>query len=415
MLRQPRDRQPVGGNETDEPRERRPVFNVFIDTQAVHQQAFGFRESVGLLALANAVNDRRVRVLLTEVTDREIKSHIRDLVTKGLQQVKKQYVLQVLTNISFDEWRKLDEVAAVKNALDEWEAYKTRIKAALVSVNLVKPTAVMDAYFDKRPPFSGKKPNEFRDAFVLYALRSWAEKRRQSVIVVSGDGDHSDFCDAKVLVHATTILEALALTFDDKAKLRTARQRLKAQRATLVEQLKDKVSRLPITIDDDYEADVEDLRVKRVEFDAEAFELAEVRDGHVLLAGPIRISAEIDATVAAYESGAREDGEWAYVPYNEVTYLPDLEAHLAIRMPHTLSSIGPIDDVIIEKPKSIELASHTCEVRMRKHWSEGDEPGDDELEQPTQPARNEPENLAPARRRATTSARKRTQHRKLLK
>jgi hypothetical protein len=111
------------------------VFYIFVDTQAVQRHAFGFRNAVALVALENAVTDGHVTVLLTDVTDREVKDHIPELVTKALAEVRKQYVLQILTDIDFQQWRDIDVAAAVKNGLEEWEAYKKRIKAQIISVD----------------------------------------------------------------------------------------------------------------------------------------------------------------------------------------------------------------------------------------------------------------------------------------
>ena len=49
------------------------MFFVFVDTQAFRSEAFAFDTSAALVALRNAVKDGRITVLMTTITDREIK------------------------------------------------------------------------------------------------------------------------------------------------------------------------------------------------------------------------------------------------------------------------------------------------------------------------------------------------------
>lgn len=354
------------------------MFYVFVDTQAFERDNFAFDRSTGLVALANAVADGNVTVLLTDVTEREIREHIADRVVKALSAVKGHYVLHVLSVVDFEEWTGLREEIAVADALSQWDAYRAELSPTMISVDLARPSVVMDAFFALRPPFSAKKRTEFRDAFVLEALRAWAEQEQQQVIVVSGDKDHKNACDGDVLVHAETIRDGLALTLHDEVLLEAAQTELEQQGPVLVEQLQEAVEGLPVTLEEDYDADIESVTVSDVKFEASEFELVEVRRGHVLVSGPASVTVEVAATVADYDNGSRDEGDWAYLPYNEVTYIAELDARLTIRLPFAGAPIqvGLATDLSLDEPTKLELSASSCEVRVRKHWSEGDDEPD---------------------------------------
>lgn len=352
------------------------MFYIFVDTQAIEREAFGFEDSTGLSALANAVTDGHVTVLLTEITDREVKSHIVDRVTKALAAVKKQFVLQVLSVADFAVWRKLEPDAAVKDAVEQWESYKREIAPTMVSIDAVRPSVVMDAFFEQCAPFSPEKRTEFRDAFVIESLKAWAMTEQQQVIVVSGDSDHRRACDGVMLVHAETIVDGLAHTLEDEAMLAAARIELEQQSDVLQEQLQEALSGLPATIHDDFDADIEEIRVSEVKFDVSDFELVEVRGGRALISGPASVRVEVDATVADYDNGSRDEGDWVFLPYNSLTYIDEIDVRMSVRIPFRDAppTMEQFEEVILDEPRSLELSREDNEVRVRQHWTEDEDP-----------------------------------------
>lgn len=348
------------------------MFYIFVDTQAFERAAFGFNHATSLVALVNAVADGHVTVLMTEVTDREVKDHIVDRVTKALAAIKKEYVLQVLTVVDFDQWRTLDAAAATKNALDQWEEYKRDISPDIVSIDLAKPTAVMEAFFALKPPFSAKKRSEFRDAFVLEALRAWAEREDQQVLVVSGDSDHRNACDGVRLVHAETIDDALARTLNDEDLLEAAKALLRQQSDVLIDRLQDELAELPLTVEDDYDADVAAVEVSNIRLDPEEFELVEVRNSTALLTGTVTVRVQVQATVADYDNGSRDEGDWVFLPYNEVTYSTDVATRVSVRITFEDGpplELAGVDSASVEEPRELRIGGR-WEMEMRRHWSE---------------------------------------------
>jgi hypothetical protein len=313
------------------------MFYIFADTQAFRGEAFGFETSKALLALANAVKDGRVTVLLTTITEREIQRRLTTEIETALQAVKKSvkdnYMLRSVRVVDLESVRNLDKADAVKNALAQWDKYRASLAPKVIDFDSIKPSEIMDAHFAAEAPFSVKKPNEFRDAFVLGALREWAETEDQQVLVISGDGDLEGACDGHRLVHVPNLLGAIAKSRDDVTLEQLARGELAKQQEVLKEQLMERFPEIPIAIEEDPDADAEDHEILSLDFDADDFVLVECRDGHLLISGSVTISFKFNATIADYANGSMDEGDWVYLPYNTYTITTNVEAQVAIRMP----------------------------------------------------------------------------------
>jgi hypothetical protein len=217
------------------------MFFVFVDTQAFRSEAFAFDTSTALVALRNAVDDGRITVLMTTITEREIKRLLGNEVSTAFQAVKKaikdNYMLKAVPVVDVETIRRTSKEDVVTKAIALWEKYRDSIAPKMIDFDNIKPSEVMDAHFADEPPFSASKPNEFRDAFVLRALSEWAETEDQQVLVVSGDGDHAKACDGNRLQHIKTLDEAVARSRDDEALEQQAREALAHQGALIKELL----------------------------------------------------------------------------------------------------------------------------------------------------------------------------------
>jgi len=131
------------------------MFFVFVDTQAFRNEAFAFTGSPALVALRNAVNDGRVTVLLTSITEREIKRLLANEVTSAFQAVKKavkdNYMIRTVPVVDVQAIRQMTKEDVVMKAHALWEAYRTSIRPTMVDFDNIKPSEVMDAHFAEKP------------------------------------------------------------------------------------------------------------------------------------------------------------------------------------------------------------------------------------------------------------------------
>lgn len=173
-----------------------------------------------------------------------------------------------------------------------------------------------------------------------------------------------------------TIDDALARTLDDTALIEAARSRLQECDDVLEDRLRDEIGGLPVSVEDDPDADVDGVNISNVRFDPKEFELMEVRNSSALLSGVMTVHVEVFATVADYDNGSRDEGDWVFLPYNSVTYSNDVNARVVVRIPLEDAApleLGGIDSVSVEEPRELDI-NHRWETTMRQDWSEDDEP-----------------------------------------
>jgi hypothetical protein len=164
-----------------------PVL-AFLDSQAVESETFDPASSANLKALANLVRGGSVRLLTTDLTNREIRRRI----DKRLGSAMKQWDKLVKVAIRGGAPTELSEATAARigsHLWARWEAFLTELKVEVISTAGVQLPTVLDLYFGVKPPFSESKPKEFPDAIALLALAAHADAIQRTIHVISGDGD----------------------------------------------------------------------------------------------------------------------------------------------------------------------------------------------------------------------------------
>jgi len=184
--------------------------NVFIDTEVFRRACFNY-ESAVFLALRDLGRRGRVRILLTDITLKEIKALVHSLVAKA----EPPKAEPILKNSSRPEVKALFEPYAAEAIEQEFiaqlEAFLKDGQVTVLSVQdrCLKP--VLELYFRGQPPFgAGKKKSEFPDALVIETLVEWTNETGLDLAVVSGDSDFASGCaDRELLHHFETLLKYL--------------------------------------------------------------------------------------------------------------------------------------------------------------------------------------------------------------
>jgi PIN domain len=370
---------------------------VFVDTGAFERENYSFEHSAGLLGLVQAVKNQTVKVLLTDVTDREVKRRLSVRVRHGMQGINGHLSnLRVLRAVNIEPLRALDEDAAVSDAHAQWAKFLATLAPKFLSVDAVRPSEVLDAYFEQRPPFSPKKQNEFRDAFVLGALRIWSTESKQPVLVVSPDKDHRDTCDGAQLIYFERLTDALAYALkapssrvsveqgpppeppgnvkpltSDNANipnfLAGVRELLRENEEFVAEFVSEEFASLSVQVEDDYDAEIDEVRVDKVSLDPGDFEVIAIDAPHlVIISGQVKVRFSVDATLSDYDNGSRDEGEWVYLPTEELTFSDEIWAQLAIKVPFgNGSEVDELGELTLEEPTSLELSKSHNEIVRR--------------------------------------------------
>ena len=165
---------------------------LFLDTQVFDANAYDFQNKHFRQVRALAKSEEAC-LLLPEITRREIERHIAAKAKDAymvLERFRRQGFHKNLRVPPFDAIAKGTTEEAIRSELmahfDEFckEANVTHLPAKEVDL-----PAVLDDYFNQRPPFGEGKKSEFPDAFAAKILTMWCEKHSRKAVVVSGDGD----------------------------------------------------------------------------------------------------------------------------------------------------------------------------------------------------------------------------------
>jgi len=183
--------------------------HVFIDTQAFRKARFDWN-GWSLSKLAEFAKQGQLRLLVTDVTVREVKSQLHELLTEANSSLTKHSGIleQLGASVAIDRLR--DQVTALSTLEGAFDEFLKRTNA--VNVPLISDIkGVLDDYFARRPPFSTKKKAEFPDAVTIASVRLWCQQNRSTAYIVSEDLDLRECCsEAGPLFHVESIAEIIS-------------------------------------------------------------------------------------------------------------------------------------------------------------------------------------------------------------
>ncbi|MDY4385042.1 PIN domain-containing protein [Pectobacterium aroidearum] len=196
----------------------------FIDTSAYEAKNFNFLEHQ-LKKIKSLCNEDKIRILTTNITIEEVKSHLKKKATLAFEYIKKsKSELKILRNLPDLESSHifLDENSAediYDKLLRNFENFLDGENIEIVPMEKANVDVIFDDYFSLNPPFSDKKKNEFPDAFVLSAIGSIAIERQNSIYVISQDVDMKNSCDNEKLISLNRVDDFIDLVIRNENDL----------------------------------------------------------------------------------------------------------------------------------------------------------------------------------------------------
>ncbi|WP_236491613.1 PIN domain-containing protein, partial [Pseudomonas syringae] len=172
---------------------------VFIDTEFFVKANLDFNSST-IKSFEELCSDNQLNHITTTIVVNEVRRKIVDHIKEALKGIKnfrrKAAVLKEYDDESIKSlFTEINEGDLEAKALKAFEDFIEASNATVVDMSRVDGNEIIDMFFNHVSPFSTQKPNEFRDAFSLLAIRS-ALEGQEKVYVVSADPDHKAFCEA---------------------------------------------------------------------------------------------------------------------------------------------------------------------------------------------------------------------------
>lgn len=197
---------------------------VFIDTCTFQSRNFQFLQYV-LDSVREFCEQGKIRILVTDVLIGEVKEHISlksEETFRALTKAKKE--LQLLRNLpDFDVSRIFTDKSTLEDQrqalLNNFDVFLGASSIEHISLNKANIEDVFYRYFNKLPPFSDKKKDEFPDAINISILEQIAKERQMPIYVVSSDNDMVNSCDDINLISLKTVEELLDLIIRTEREL----------------------------------------------------------------------------------------------------------------------------------------------------------------------------------------------------
>lgn len=201
----------------------------FLDTSIFAGQGYNF-SSTALASFAPVAKANGIPLLLPDVTEREVKRHIRTRAGEALQALE-----DARRKAPFlAKWRHFPQTSisskhtweVTQVAMDEWTSFLKQFDVVRLGYADIQLERVMDWYDRCAAPFGeGKKRKEFPDAFALAALDAHAQKTPERCIaIVSADHDFKLACERyPALLHFSSLPRLTELLLGDGAEIEAVR------------------------------------------------------------------------------------------------------------------------------------------------------------------------------------------------
>lgn len=172
-------------------------INVTIDTNIFDAAKYDFSENSTLQLLIKYVKKGKVKVVLSNIVVKESQKHIAEQGMKlcGIARKLRADALKISTEklVDYVGLNRLLELVDDKKLVKEksielFEKYIKEIDAEILDTSQIDLDAVLDDYFEIRPPFESgdKKRKEFPDAFIANQIRE-RFGTKEVVAIISND------------------------------------------------------------------------------------------------------------------------------------------------------------------------------------------------------------------------------------
>lgn len=193
---------------------------ITVDTNIFEKENYNLENGI-LATFEQFATIDGIDFILSEIVYNEIISHMEKNTLSALSDyikvLKNSYFYKLDDSVTLDKIKDIKAVNVqnvVKARIDE---YQRKTNFELIPVDGVDAKEVVKAYFEKKPPFSEKKKEEFPDAFALQSLANWANTDSKKILLISQDKDWLLFCNTNPnMVCVKTIEDAFSILFENK-------------------------------------------------------------------------------------------------------------------------------------------------------------------------------------------------------
>lgn len=328
--------------------------NIFIDASIFIGQNYNYKSAV-FENLRRLVSEGNANVYVTDITIREVRSHIVEDVSKAIQAKNKfQKDARIFRNIDeapFEEFfHEVNEASAIETLNHQLVRFLSEVSATVLSTSGVSIEAVFDKYFDKTPPFGdGKKKAEFPDAFAIEALEDWCKENNEKIYVASTDPDLTNHCETSDnLISLNKLAEFISLIeFHDEVLAPSVMKLLDHKQDVIKDAISESFCEQGFWIDDQ-DGDVNEVRVNDIE--VEEFLLLEVDKSSAVVQVEVKTNFSADLTYDDLDTASYDSEDKVLIPWQtiDMTVEQDVEYTAILRILHDVDTPDYLEIQVVE-------------------------------------------------------------------
>lgn len=150
------------------------IYRVFLDTNIYDAANYSFHNAQ-FERLVSLAASGQLNIVINSVVEGEVRGHIRERVQKAvasLAKAAKESVFAGFRNASEFKDKLLvgTQEEWVEYSLSSFSTFLSSCALRRIPLNGIDIESVMDDYFQQKYPFEQRKPDEFKDAFVVKSL-----------------------------------------------------------------------------------------------------------------------------------------------------------------------------------------------------------------------------------------------------
>lgn len=163
-------------------------MEVYLDTNVYIGAKYKF-DSGKLATIKNLVNSGKVTVLYTNATTGEVIKHLEEDVSNNVTKYN-HAVRKHMADLNEDNVCDVNELkveSVVTSVIEKIMDFQKLDGVKEIPLNPLNADKLFEDYLAGNPPFETKKPNEFKDAIMINAVKNYQKSKGEQICIVSSD------------------------------------------------------------------------------------------------------------------------------------------------------------------------------------------------------------------------------------
>lgn len=304
---------------------------LYIDTSIFESN--NFFESHRINQLYKLARKEKIKVIIPELTYDEIKNRLHVNIKSSIERFNKYRTdTRVLRNIPSikSQFEDIDLDAILIESEKRLQETFSEAKFNVIQYPVLNIGDIFRQYFNQDFPFgSGKKKNEFPDAFALSSIEKWAIENTTKVILFSKDNDLLNYKSEHLIIHEDFdeyINDKIREDEENEAAIKRVDQFIEREPHDILlnmsEWVKDQLDDISHYYDFTNYLEIHDLEVSEVNSEIDDYEIMEFDQEYIAVQFKILVSFRVELTIDDEDYMIKDDDtkDWIFLDTTTKSY-----------------------------------------------------------------------------------------------